>query len=411
METANSNICSPSQPLLKGQTIRLTKRAIQLMLQSPYPSGKVQIEISDSDCRGLKVLISRTGIATYYSRFHLKHKRFSKRLGEFPVMNVESARKNASAYRLSVQKGEIFVSSSDAKITFVGAMNRYGEHSKATKKSSKEDLSKIKNHLTPFFKKMRLSDVTPADIKSYLNWLKKKKVKNKERKDSTIDRHISLLMAMCKFFISKGWLGSSFMESIKTKNPDNSKDRYLSTQELGGFMRACRSFEGDPFRVFELLAATGMRISEGLSARLDNWDIERQVLILDDSKTGKREVVLNPTATRILELQYEKYGGRGLAFRGRFDDRPMSRPNSAWKKIMIMANLNDGTVTPHTLRHTFCSHLLMAGVDQFTVSKLMGLKSTYCVQRHYGHLSQQMLAKTCAVITDVINKSLTILEE
>lgn len=412
MITANSNTTSTTHSTLKGQTVRLTKRVLQQMLQSPFPQGKAQIEISDSGCRGLKVLISRTGIATFHSRFHWKHRHYSKQLGVFPVMTVENARKDATAYRLSVLNGETFVSESDQKITFLSALNRYVEYAKETKKSHRADSSKIRHHLVPFYsERLMLADITEADIQRYLENLS-----NKGLSVSTCDRHIALLKAAVKYFIAQGWIRKSFMSDIKMACPKNGRTRYLSDIELGRFVQACRSCavtydHEDPFKAFEFIAALGVRISEALNCRLEDWDRNNGTLYLPDSKTGERHLILNPTATAILQIQSEKYGHSGLVFRGKNEDRPMARPVRAWKAVLEQAQLNDGTLTPHILRHSHCSHLLMSGVDQFTVSKLMGLSSTACIQRHYGHLSNQALAKASAVVSDVIDQSISNMEE
>lgn len=409
MTTAKHNA---TQATLKGQTIRFTKRALQQLLQSPFPSGKTQIEMSDSECRGLKVIISKSGSATFHSRFHWKYRHYSKQLGELSVMTVENARKDATVYRLSVINGDIFVPESDKKITFLSALSRYITYAEGTKKSHKADSSKLRNHLIPFFSgRLILSDLTDADIRRYLKYLTEKGLS-----ESTCDRHIALLKAAIKYFIKQGWINSSFMPGIKMACPTNGRTRYLSSTELGKFIMACRSCaiaskREDPFKAFEFIAALGVRISEALSCRLEHWDRNSGTLFLPDSKTGERHLILNPTATSILQTQSEKYGSSGLVFRGKNENRPMARPVRAWKAVLEKAQLNDGMVTPHTLRHSHCSHLLMNGVDQFTVSKLMGLSSTACIQRHYGHLSNQTLAKANSVISDVIEQSISKKEE
>ncbi|WP_372836608.1 tyrosine-type recombinase/integrase, partial [Pontibacterium sp.] len=263
------------------------------------------------------------------------------------------------------------------------------------------DHSKIEKHFIPFFKEQKkLNALTEQDIQAYLE-----KLARTELGKSTQDRHIALLKAFEKYAMERQWINASFMGSIKMNNPKNGRTRFLSDEELGRFHVACRCHEGDVYRAFEFIASLGLRISEALNARLENWDPASNTLYLEDSKTGARFVTLNPSATAILEQQAQKYSHDGLVFRGRNDDRPMSYPAKAWKKIMVDADLNDGTVTPHCLRHTYCSHLLMNGIDQFSVSRLMGLSSTHCIHRHYGHLSNKTLTAANAVVTDVINQS------
>ncbi len=398
----DTEIHSAPVDLLKGHTIKLTKKRVLEYTARQLPEGKAQVEITDAECSALKLVVYSSGKATFYSRFHWKYRRCSKRIGSFPEISVEQARRDATAHKLSVENGSSKPNQLDQSITFCEAIKEYLSHARSTKKSHRSDESKIKNHLIPFFReRIRLSDISKEDIQSYLN-----KLRGKGLSDSTCDRHVALLKAAEKFFLQKGWLHTSFMTSIKMVNPKNGRVRYLSAEELGRFVAACREHEGDAYRCFELLAALGLRISEGLSLRFEDWDRQSQTLFLPDSKTGSRHVMLNPNATSILEAQAKKYGATGLIFRGKHPETPMSRPARAWMRILKHARLNDNTVTPHTLRHSFCAQLLMAGVDEYTVAKLMGLSSTHCIHRHYGHLSNHALLNACRKASDIINSAI-----
>lgn len=384
---------------ITSQKIKFGKKVIAQLLSRTLSPPLKQAELTDSVCNHLKLMIYRSGRAVFYARFRWKYRHYSLRLGEYGEISIEDAREDAVAFKLSVTRGNAFVPTRFKSITFLDAFEEYLAHSKALKKSYRHDRSKFDQHISVFFSEhLKLKDVRESDIQMYLKYLCKEGLAV-----ATRDRHIALLKAAVKFFLSKDWICQSFVENIKTVNPKNGRVRYLTKSELKRFIQSCRSFDGDSYRLFEFLAATGMRISEGASVTLDNWDRSSNTLYLPDSKTGDRHVVLNPTAVSILTLQSDIYGQSGLAFRGKSSHKPMSRPSKAWKRVTEHAGLADGTVSPHILRHSFCAQLLMANVSEFTVAKLMGLSSTKCIHRHYGHLCNGVLAEGSAEISAIID--------
>jgi integrase len=152
----------------------------------------------------------------------------------------------------------------------------------------------------------------------------------------------------------------------------------------------------------------GFRIGEILNLRPAPYDIdlENNLLLLQvrdgwKPKHGRnREVPIAPELRPLVLTHLERFAGAQLMHAGRkpdrpFDDRHFSR---IFERVVEDAGLIAGHdhplgVTPHTLRHTFASWLVMEGVDVITVSKLMGHASIKEVVETYGHLSPGHKAK------------------
>ena len=123
----------------------------------------------------------------------------------------------------------------------------------------------------------------------------------------------------------------------------------------------------------------------------------KRLLIVDAAyaKSGHmRAVPLNSKALAILTRLHDHKRGDWVFCRQ--DGTPFLSIQHGFRLTCQRAGLKD--VTPHTLRHTFCSRLVQAGVDLRTVQELGGWKSLDLVER-YGHLSPTHKAQAIERIT------------
>lgn len=178
------------------------------------------------------------------------------------------------------------------------------------------------------------------------------------------------------------------------KKLDSKPPRFFTLEELGLIYAACsakvNNGEGpQPYPVhafiWRLFANTGLRRTEGLMLRR-KWVAREAMKILSTdehrTKSGKwREVPLTEAARHALaELPRD----------GDYVLPRMTLPSLSRAAIRDIrrAGVEDGSI--HTFRHTYCSHLVMAGVPLRTVQKLAG-HSTIAVTESYSHLSPDYL--------------------
>jgi integrase len=133
-----------------------------------------------------------------------------------------------------------------------------------------------------------------------------------------------------------------------------------------------------------LLLFTGCRLREILDLRWDHVDMERGVLFLPDSKTGKKTIVLNAPAMAVL-AGLEPVGGYVIASEnaGAEDEKPRSDLKRPWATVKRRAKL--GSVRIHDLRHTFASFGAAGGLGLPVIGKLLGHKQSATTAR-YAHL-------------------------
>jgi integrase len=208
---------------------------------------------------------------------------------------------------------------------------------------------------------------------------------NKGNKPATINR----LLATLKHCIHKGYQWEMLSEEtlkrvrqVRLLPENNRRLRYLSKDECKALINVCDNHL-KPIVITAL--HTGCRKSEILNLKWDNVDLRHNRILLHETKNGeRREVPINETLritlqdiTRRLDIPYVFY------------DSVTGKPYGDVKRSFNTACRRSGIKDFHfhDLRHTFASHLVMAGVDITTVSRLLGHK-TLTMTLRYSHLSK-----------------------
>jgi len=141
--------------------------------------------------------------------------------------------------------------------------------------------------------------------------------------------------------------------------------------------------------------AAGLRVSEVCRLRVEDIDSRRMVIRLPQAKGHKdRYTMLSPRLLAILRSYWKIARPRPYLFPGRYTDRPIS-PRTVQKAAGAArkaSGLRKG-VCPHTLRHSFATHLLEAGTDLRTIQILLGHHSLNTTAR-YLHVSTAAVAST-----------------
>ena len=152
--------------------------------------------------------------------------------------------------------------------------------------------------------------------------------------------------------------------------------------------------------IIRLLLLTGCRRSEIVRLR---WsEVDRDKLVLADSKTGPRTVPLNTQARRILERRPR--GASPFVFPSPRDPaRPRSRNLSFWYRARREAGIEE--VHLHDLRHTFASRALALGEGLPMIGKLLGHTQVQTTAR-YAHLARDTVKASAARIGDSIDQDL-----
>jgi integrase len=142
----------------------------------------------------------------------------------------------------------------------------------------------------------------------------------------------------------------------------------------------------DPFATaaIRLLILTGARLREILNAQWAQLDLERGILFLSDSKTGRKPIYLGPAALSVLTALPRLAGNPHIIASGMRDGRPRVSLDAPWAAATRAAGLDGLRI--HDLRHSFASIGVGASLGLPIVGKILGHTNQATTQR-YAHLS------------------------
>ncbi len=173
------------------------------------------------------------------------------------------------------------------------------------------------------------------------------------------------------------------------KFKEKQRERFLSADELNKVGEAFESLlenKGiNPYVVaaIRLLIFTGCRRDEILTLQWRHVDFDRAMLLLPDSKTGKKIIHLNAPAIEVLS-NVKKIAGNPYVICGQKEGLRLVNLRKPWKRVCKLVGLDD--VRIHDLRHSFASVAASGGASLQVVGKLLGHTQTATTER-YSHLA------------------------
>jgi site-specific recombinase XerD len=152
--------------------------------------------------------------------------------------------------------------------------------------------------------------------------------------------------------------------------------------------------------------AAGLRVSEVVRLKISDLDSKRMVLLVRHSKGRKDRVVpFSPVLLQLLRDYWSQHRPKDWLFPGRKPGQHLSSSSvqRACHRAVLTAGLSK-KASMHTLRHSYATHLLEAGVDLPTLQKLLG-HSRFSTTLLYTHVQQDHLQKTLSPLDDLLSSS------
>jgi len=239
-----------------------------------------------------------------------------------------------------------------------------------------------------------LARVGPVQVRAFLQWLRQ------TRGPSTVARKLSSVKGFFRFLVSQGLLTESPTSAIETPRLWRRLPQVLSEPEIRQLLSApgeARLAVRD-LAMLELLYGTGLRASEVASLELSSLNLEVGFIRCFGKGRKERLVPLGRVAQAALRAYLERI--RPTLVRRRPDVQAVfvGRMGGSltrqriWQLVRRYAKLGRVTkrVGPHTLRHSFATHLLARGADLRTVQELLGHANIATTQR-YTHVDRGRL--------------------
>jgi len=234
-----------------------------------------------------------------------------------------------------------------------------------------------------------LESVDYLTVRKYLALLKERNLNSR-----TVSRHLSSLRSFFKFLTREGFLKSNAITSVSSPKLDKHLPLFLTEAEVAQLIQASLPKDETGLRdraILETFYSTGIRISELVGLSLDDMDFIGGIVKVRGKGKKERIAPIGDQAIRALREYLEARSKQSQAVflnkRGsRITDRGV---RTIVAKYLRIAGLKQG-VSPHTLRHSFATHLLDRGADLRTVQELLGHANLSTTQI-YTHLTTEKL--------------------
>lgn len=328
----------------------------------------------------------------WYLDCRINGQRYQVRLGKGISRSV--AAELANVKRAAILRQEAGIGRKRKDISFVKAKEAFLEWASTNKRPRtlrvyKQQLGKLEES----FASKRLSQISAFDIERH------KKVRTEQGARVVINRELAVLKNLFNKCILWGKFdGQNPVRGVKMMEEPRRRVRYLEPAEEAALLAVAP----EPLRSLIIIGTnTGIRIgAEALTLKWECIDFGRKSLTVQAaySKNGRlRNIPLN---SRALEaLQHLHTVRRSDYVFAKPNGQPYKDMEKPFRAACQAAGLAGTGVSPHTLRHTFASALVMRGVDLLTVQQYGGWATLDLVQR-YAHLSASHKARAIETIAE-----------
>lgn len=406
---------------------RISKRAIDAF---ECPPGKDRYFLWDDALAGFGVAAFPSGKKIYVAQYRKDGRSRRVAIGEHGRLTPDEARSQAKTILGAVEKGADPIAERRAarEVRTFGDVARdfLALHVAAKRKgrTGAEYKLILERHVLPAIGSKRILDVRRADVARLHGKL--------ADRPYAANRVLALVSVIWNWAARRdeAALADNPAKGIE-RYPERGRERFLTTDELARLGSALAEGESvglpfeideagpkakhapklenrrvklDPFAVaaIRLLLLTGARLREVLDAKWHHVDLQRGVIFLPDSKTGKKPVYLSAAAQAVL-ASLPRIEGNPYIIAGAKDGAPRADLKKPWAAVCRAAGL-DG-VRLHDLRHSFASFGAGASLGLPIIGKLLGHSQAATTHR-YAHLDADPLRRAVETIGATIAAAL-----
>ena len=279
-----------------------------------------------------------------------------------------------------------------------------------TIKSYREDLTSLADYLTQACGQTPApADVTPLDLRGYVSALHEAGYAK-----TSVARRLASLRTFYKFAQREGLADSNPAKPLRNPRPDRKLPHFLSTEEIGRLLQAPPATTPQGLRdraILETIYSAGLRVSEVVGMNDADLDLAEGLVRIRGKGRRERLAPIGSFAAKAIQRWEQarigsdrraehalgarnqpaksvppRPSGPTPVFTNKFGTRLTTR--SVHRMLLKYLKLTglDLRTTPHTLRHSFATHLLDRGADIRSVQELLGHKSLVTTQI-YTHVS------------------------
>ena len=262
--------------------------------------------------------------------------------------------------------------------------------------SYKRDLAKYHAFIENRQRIDNIANVSQRNLRAYVRYLNAENIS-----PNSIKRAISCIRNYHQFLVSEGKMDNNPVLQIDTPKVARKLPNVLSVEEIDKilhFIPKKAPMAKRDIAIFEMMYSCGLRVTELCNFKMSNilWDSE---MIRVDGKGGRQRFVpIGPIARKNLKNYISKERPALIKKNPNIPELFLSRNGNKLTRMMIWILLKKWTstaeitkeVSPHTLRHSFATHLLEGGADLRSVQEMLGHADISTTQI-YTHLDKEHL--------------------
>ena len=238
---------------------------------------------------------------------------------------------------------------------------------------------------------LKYNNLQEDHINQYISFLFQRKMRS-----SSVNRKISSIKSFYIFLVKRNFVKNSPLNDLVTPKQEKYLPESMSEAEVDKLLNSpdvSNKIENRDKAMIEMLYATGMRISELVNLKITDVDMKRCVVKVFGKGSKERLVPFGETALDSLRSylnEREQSSSKEIFLSNR--GKKMTRV-AFWQRVkvyLIRENLKN-SISPHTLRHAFATHLLNRGADLRSVQLLLG-HSDLSTTQIYTHIAKQRLS-------------------
>ena len=285
----------------------------------------------------------------------------------------------------------------------IKGFNTYLKSEKFLEKNTIEayirDVVRLTEYLAVMNKPVSPEQITLDDLQACAQW-----IASLGMTPTSQARIIAGIRAFFRFLLSQDMIRedpSQLLEAPKTsrKLPD-----FLSFDEIESMISRIDLSKPEGHRnkaILEIMYSCGLRVSEVVSLKISNLHFDEEYIRVIGKGDKERLIPIGESAIKYIRLYYDETRKGMLPKKGQEDILFLNRRGSALSRVMIFLIIKDlaaqanihKTISPHTFRHSFATHLVEGGADLRAVQAMLGHESITTTEI-YTHLDRQYLRDT-----------------
>lgn len=405
----------------------------------------------DSEISGFGLRVTPAGMKTWVVKYRTGEGGRSSvsrwyTIGGFPEISATEARKAAEIALARVRLGEDPGGeriTKRAEMTLAQAIDFYEQEGCFVQRGIRQGepmkpmtkaytLARLRHHVVRLLGKKRVTEIDEGDVTTFVRdvsagktardeWVvdpetgKRKRVivRGGDGAARKVVRDLSAVYSFLKTHKRKTRVTHNPVEDASVRKTDNKRTRFLSIEEVKRLGDALAAVEAEgantkAVNIARLWALSGCRRNEIAGLKWSEVDLERGLLVFDDSKTGRSLRPLGAAAAALLEAM-KPDDAEGYVFPAERGDGFYQGTKTVWQAAIKKAGLPG--VTPHVLRHTLGSAAASAGEALLMVGSLLGhanARST-TIYAHISHDPARMAAdRVTAPIAEALGRPVSI---